>query len=151
MQLSKARTERRHIQGTLIGEVGNAESSAEVETVEGVPDARGNAPGNLNTLAVLREQDFAVQNLSAGEKMNAAKLYGRVRQRKVQSFIERLLINPEWSWLAPHPHGSALRVGLRIDPDGNRSSPVQTRRHVANTLQFEHGLSMDLANAFAKR
>src|SRR5271157_1927887 len=78
-QLTEAHAKDCHVQGTLVGEVGNAESSAEVETVQRFPESPGNAPANLKAFAVLGKQHFAVQNLSAREQMNTTKFYRWLR------------------------------------------------------------------------
>ena len=60
--------------GRSLRKVGNAESSTEVEAVKGPAETSDNPFRNLNTLAVLSEQHIDIENLSAGEKMNATEV-----------------------------------------------------------------------------
>ena len=92
-----------------------------------------------------------IQDLGAGEKMQAPKLEGRVGQDLVDGLAQPLLVDAERGGLTTHAHGPTLGVGDWIDSQCDRRLNPESSGNRADPHRLREGLDMDLPDAFDQR
>src|SRR5580692_1853726 len=109
----------------LVGEIGNAKATAEIQSVQTASHVVRNAQGDLDSLSILRGQNCGLQNLCASENMDATKFQVRALHHSIQNLDQDFLINSKRRGSPAHSHSAAFRLAARIDAYSNPSPGPQ--------------------------
>src|SRR5215469_11866229 len=77
----------------LVGKIRDAQAPTKVDRCQRSTDLVSSTTRDFNSMAILVQEYFCVEDLGAGKHMYAAKIQGRVRANSVESLRQKFFVN----------------------------------------------------------
>ena len=130
----------------VAGEVRDTEAAAEIDCVQWPFDRSGDAQSDLDSFAILADENFMIQDSCPRKQVNAAEFQRGIAQDFPDHVTQIFFVNAERRRFASHAHCATLRFRAWIDANCETGSTADLARDGADPLQFQQRLDVNLAN-----